>query len=319
MFGLRVIVAFGFALAIGVGIPREARADCSTRFAYANGVVFVTDREPLADDRIFGGERAPGIDDESLTTGTLTAPRLRATRGCTSRISFFKAIQHRFVRGHGRRVLVYVHGYYTSFVRAASDALALKRATHFPGAVVLYSWPATVTAKPAYGVETRNASWSAAHFARFIGDLERHFPHTIVSFVGDGVGARFATAGIGMIRNSACPRCFDRAVLVEPEIAGEAFRRRLEGAHLCGRESRPTRDAAPVTIYAAMGHARATCTNVDTIAVDAATLSHNGGRGRILIPRIARDAREALAGTSPTAPPRRLVRVRGNATYSIGS
>jgi len=273
MPGLRIGVALVFALAVALGTAREARADCSARFAYGRGIVFVTDRDPVADGRIFGGERARGDGDDALTTGTLTAPRLAATRGCTSPLAFYRAIQHRFARGHGRRVLVYVHGYYTSFVHAASAALALKRATHFPGAVVLYSWPATVTAKPAHGLETRNASWSAAHFNTFLSDLERHFPRTPISFVGIGVGARFATSGIGIVRGRDCPRCFDRAVFVAPEIARDALRRKLQAAHLCPRRSRATRDAAVVTIYMPAARLGTSCADVDTIAVDAAAFA----------------------------------------------
>jgi hypothetical protein len=317
MLRLRLGVALAFALAVALGIPREARADCSTRFAYANGIVFVTDREPLADERIFGGERARGDGEDSVTTGTLTALRAGATRGCTSPLAFYRAIQHRFVRGHGRRVLVYVHGYYTSFVHAAADALALKRATHFPGAVILYSWPATATAKPAYGLQTRNAAWSAPHFATFLDNLERHFPRTPIAFVGAGVGARFVTAGIGIVRRQDCRRCFDRAVFVAPEIAGDALRSKLQAAHLCSRRSHGTRDAAAVTIYTSAVRARTPCADVDTIAVDAAAFTARDGRTPVLAPHIARDAREALAGTAPTAPPRRLVRARGRALYVL--
>ncbi|GAC1303796.1 MAG: hypothetical protein NVSMB19_14080 [Vulcanimicrobiaceae bacterium] len=318
MLRLRLGIASIAALAVALGMPREARADCSTRFAYGSGIVFVTDREPLADDRIFGGERARGDTGGGVvTTGTLTAPRPAKTRGCTSPLAFYKAIQHRFVRGHGRRVLVYVHGYYTSFVHAAADALALKRATHFPGTVVLYSWPATVTAKPAYGLETRNAAWSAAHFASFLAELERHFPRTQVSFVGDGVGARFATAGIGVVRGKNCARCFDRAVLVAPEIAGDTLRRKLQAAHLCARGARGTRDAAAVTVDTLAARARAACGDVDTVAVDAVAFATRDRRATILVPRIAHDVREALAGTPPTAPPRRLGRARGHASYVL--
>jgi len=314
MLGLRVSIGV-VAVALACVVPREARADCSTRYSYANGVVFVTDREPLADARIFGGERARGPGDEAVTTGTLTAPHLHATRGCTSRLAYFQAIQHRFVRGHGRRVLVFVHGYYTSFVRAASNALALKHATRFPGAVLLYSWPATVTAKPAYDAETRNARWSATHFAHFLDDLERHFPHTQISFVGEGVGARFATAGIGIVRRRNCLQCFERAVFIAPEIAGETLRRRLRAAHLCSRRVHDARDAAAVTIYTPANRAHLPCGDVDTVAVDAVSLAGRNGRPLFLAPRLARDAREALAGTAPTAPPRRLVRARGRASY----
>lgn len=317
MVAMRLGAALVFAFALVLAGSSSARADCATRTAYGKGIVFVTDREPLADDRIFGGERAHGDPDGAMTTGTLSAPRRAATRGCISALAYYRAIQQRFVRGHGRRVLVYVHGYYTSFVHAASDALALAQGTHFPGAVVLFSWPATVTAKPAYGVETRNAAWAAAHFAAFLQDLERHFPRTAVSFVGNGVGARFATAGIGVVRGRDCPRCFERAIFIAPEIAPDMLRTKLRATNLCSQRSPATHGAAAVTIYVRASRVRTSCADVDTIAVEAAAFVAADGRSPILTPRIARDAREALAGTAATAPARRLLHARGRATYVL--
>lgn len=317
MLETRLGVALGFAFVALVVCGQPARADCSTRTAYASGIVFVTDREPLHDDRIFGGDRARGADGDLVTTGTLAAPHLRAARGCASRLAYFQAIEHRFARGHGRRILVYVHGQDTSFVRAAEGALAIKRVTRFPGTVILYSWPATVTAKPAPTVEARNAAWSTAHFATFLRELEAHFPRTRVSFVGEGVGARFATTGIAIVRARGCARCFDRAVFVAPEIASETLRRRLEVAQLCKRGTHARGVAARVTVYATAARTRASCGDVDTVVVDARAFVARDGRTHVLDPRIARDAREALAGTSPTAPPRRLARGRARATYTI--
>ncbi len=306
-----IVVALVSATAVA------ASADCVSRANYGNGIVFVTDREPLGDDRIFGGERAVGRDpDESVTAGTLSEARPAGTRGCTSRLSYFQALDHRFVRGHGRRALVYVHGYYTSFVTAARDALALRRELHFPGPVILYSWPATVTAKPAYGLESRNASWSSPHFTSFVNDLQAHFHGMPLSFVARGVGARFATAGLRIVRDPRCRDCFGRAVLVEPEIDGDLLRRKLGEAKLCDVRRDPRRTAAPVTVYTArLKPSR--CSGIDTIRVAAAVISPRDGRDPATTSPLAYDVRGALAGIPRVARARRQERPRSRLRASL--
>ena len=265
----------------------------------------MTDREPLGDRRIFGGERSRGDAGDIVTTGTLTGPTPAQTRGCTSRLAFFQALDHRFARGHGRHVLIYVHGYYTSFVTAAREALVLAREVRFPGPVVLYSWPATVTAKPAYGTESRNAAWSAPHFAVFVHELEAHFHDIPISFVASGVGARFATSGLRVVRDPRCRHCFERAIFVQPELAANVLRRNLDRARMCDGRRDPTRMAAPVTIYTTTPHP-SSCSAIDTIRVPERLIAENGGRDPLASAFLIHDVREALAGTPRSAPSRRL-------------
>ncbi len=301
-------------LALMVATATVARADCTSRANYGGGIVFVTDREPLGDDRIFGGERARGSDpDDYLTTGTLTAAKPHATRGCTSRLAFFQALNHRFVRGHGRRALVYVHGYYTSFVTAASDALALRRELHFQGPIVLFSWPATVTAKPAYNVESRNAAWAAAHFSNFVRDLEDHFHGMPISFVARGVGARFAAAGLKIVRDPRCRGCFGRAIFLEPEIDRTLLHRRLADVRLCDVRRDARRSAAPITVYSAT-RAPSSCSGIDTVRISPQMLASTGIDDPIASPAIARDVRAVLAGIPVAARPiaRKTRRRRAN-------
>jgi esterase/lipase superfamily enzyme len=51
------------------------------------------------------------------------------------------ALKASFDAKRGRQVLIYVHGYYTSFVDGADDALKVAAGLHFPGPAILYSWP----------------------------------------------------------------------------------------------------------------------------------------------------------------------------------
>ena len=293
------IIAF-----VGTSIA-AANADCSSRKHYGAGIVFVTDREPLGDERIFGGERARGDADVQITTGTLTAPKPAQTRGCTSRRSFFQALNRRFARGHGRHILIYVHGNDTSFVTAARDALILAREVRFPGPIVLYSWPATVTAKSASDTESRNVAWSAPHFTAFVSDLEAHFHNVPISFVTSGAGARFVTSGLRVVRDPRCHHCFEHAVFVAPEIAADVLRRNLDRARMCDGRRDPARIAARITIYTTTPHP-SSCSGIDTVRVPTRLLAENGGRDPIASAILVRDVRQALAGTPRSASSRRL-------------
>jgi esterase/lipase superfamily enzyme len=298
------LVAAAAIAFIGTSIA-AADADCSSRKQYGAGIVFVTDREPLGDDRIFGGERARGDADDLITTGTLTAPKPAQTRGCTSRSSFFQALNRRFAPGRGPHILVYVHGRSTSFVTAARDALTLAHGVRFHGPVVLYSWPATVTAKPAYDTESRNAAWSAPHFAAFVNDLEAHYHNIPISFVASDVGARFATTGLRIVRAPRCHNCFERAVFVQPEIAADVLRRNLDRARMCDGRRDPARITAPITIYTTAPHS-SSCSGIDTVRVPMRLLAEDGGRDPLANAILVHDVREALAGIPRSASSRRL-------------
>jgi len=298
------LVAAAIIAFVGTSIA-AANADCSSRKHYGAGIVFVTDREPLGDERIFGGERARGDADVLITTGTLTAPKPAQTRGCTSRRSFFQALNRRFAPGHGRHILIYVHGSDTSFVTAARDALTLAHGVRFPGPIVLYSWPATVTSEPASNVESRNVAWSAPHFAAFVNDLEAHFHNVPISFVASGVGARFVTSGLRVVRDPRCHHCFEHAVFVQPEIAADVLRRNLDRARMCDGRRDPARTGAPITIYTTAPHL-SSCSGIDTVRVPTRFVAENGGRDPLGNAILIRDVREALAGIPRSASSRRL-------------
>ena len=298
------LIAAAIIAFVGTSIA-AANADCSSRKHYGAGIVFVTDREPLGDERIFGGERARGDADVLITAGTLTAPKPAQTRGCTSRRSFFQALNRRFAPGHGRHILIYVHGNDTSFVTAARDALTLAHGVRFPGPIVLYSWPATVTAKPDSDTESRNVAWSAPHFAAFVHDLEAHFHNVPISFVTSGVGARFVTSGLRVVRDPRCHHCFEHAVFVQPEIAADVLRRNLDRARMCDGRRDPARTLAPITIYTTAPHP-STCSGIDTVRVPTLLLAENGGHDPLASTILVRDVREVLAGTPRSASSRRL-------------
>lgn len=194
----------------------SARAEC---VAKPGSIFFVTDREPLDDNQLFSGEWGTDARGEPLVTvGVLSEPVDKSNESRCSREAFINAIRTLFVPNRPPQLLVYVHGYYTSFVAASETAMALQRGLHFPGPVIVYSWPARKTSVTSYARDEKSAGWSMPHFLAFLDSIKKAFPGVPVSFAGYSLGSRFVTAGIAHYRQESCNNCFGRAVLFAPDV-----------------------------------------------------------------------------------------------------
>lgn len=341
----RIVARFAFAAStIFILAALDARAaDASCARPAPEALAFATDREPATDAQLFTGER--GIDRERraiLSYGFLRDPadRARLIR-CASGDDFVRAIGANLAPRGPKRVLVFVHGYYTPFRTAASEARKLQARLKFPGPVVLYSWPAKTTSLLAYLKDETNAAWSMPHFRAFLATLRRSYPTATISFASHSLGSRFAAAGIAALRESGCTRCLDRSIFFAPDIDATTLHEELTASKTCsGRPPEKATKAALVTLYVSNndlalrqsqsvhGHQRAgqagseliVCGGVDTIDVSRFKGSDKAGHGYFVDERIATDARAALAGTPPTSPARKLKTVRrgnGGAYYEI--
>lgn len=327
----RAILPACAAAALVALVRTPATADCTTGIT-AKTVFFVTDREPLRDDQLFSGERGIGKDRRPIVTrGTLTAPVGKSTeRRCTSLASFDTALSKQFDAKRGRQALIYVHGFHTSFRAAVEHALTLKAQLHFPGPLIVYSWPAKTTSKLAYLNDETNAAWSMTDFRNLLAGLQKSFPKIALSFATHSLGARFAADGVAFIRHSGCKACFARAALFAPDIDSATPHGELAELGLCsGRPLEQPKASAPVVLYVSNndlalrqsqrihGHQRAgqagnemmLCNGVDTIDVSAFKGSDRAGHSYQLDPRVLDDARAAFAGVAPNNPQRKLKRV----------
>ena len=239
----------------GSGAAQPSRADCDAG-AISSSVLFETDRRPLPDDELFSGER--GVDSRRhaiVTTGVLSSPVARRTETlCSSREAFLSAIRQRFDAKRGRQVLIYIHGYDNSFDSAAENALTLQAALHFPGPVIVYSWPAKVTSALTYVNDESNAEWSMSHFADLLDLLKTEFPRMPISFAGHSLGSRFVTNGIRLLRFSKCANCFGRAALFAADVDSDTLYGELHSMGAC--------DAPP--LEAASSRRRRSCSTSRT-------------------------------------------------------
>ncbi|HKE36737.1 MAG TPA: alpha/beta hydrolase, partial [Candidatus Baltobacteraceae bacterium] len=253
--------------------------------------------------------------------GVISAPVNKSNETLCSRQAFINAVRSRFVKNRPRQVLVYVHGYYTSFVTAVETAMELQHGLQFPGPVIVYSWPARKTSVLAYKTDEANARWSMPHFITFLGNINKAFPGMPVSLAGYSLGSRFVTDGIAFYRRAGCSNCFGRAVLYAPDVSTADLRTALTSSNLCsGKPLQNPMASAPVLLYVSNddralrqservhGNQRAgqaggdliLCNGVDTVDVSYLNSGGKGGHGYITDPRVLRDTASAFAGVPPT-------------------
>jgi esterase/lipase superfamily enzyme len=320
-----------FALLLGVAgagaaaVP--ARADCAAH-AGPDRIFFETDREPAADGQIYTGER--GVVDRLplIGSGVIAAPPTpNDTFPCSSQDELFKAIATQFDVKRGRALLVYIHGYYTSFKVAAQDALTLRKHLGFAGPMLLYSWPSKVTSRLAYANDESNYQWSLAHWRDLIAALLQRFPGMPITFVSHSLGGRFAVDGMSLVRHFGCAKCVGRAIFFAPDVDSDALYGELARLGRCGGAppaapvaSAPiqlyvsNRDVALSTSQRLHGHQRAgqaasemiVCDGVDTVDVSYHRVADKAGHTYQTDPGVLADARAALSGVPPTSPQRKL-------------
>lgn len=317
-----------FLLALG-SLP--ALAACQTAVSVPS-VFFVTDREPLKDDQLFSGQRGQSPDGDALITrGLLSSPvGKRSERLCSTEAAFFAALTKSFDLKRGRQVLIYVHGYYTTFRSATENALTMQRALRFPGPVIAYSWPSKVTSRLTYINDETNAGWSMVHFRNFLAALRLKYPTAVISFAAHSLGAGFAADGLGYLRHAGCSNCIGRTLLFAPDVDTGTLRSELAAGKLCNGPplSKPT-TSARIVMYVSNkdlalrqsqkvhGHQRAgqagsemlLCSGIDTIDVSYFKGADKAGHSYHIDAPILNDARHALAGDSPATIARHLTRV----------
>ncbi len=317
------------ALGLTLFLRAPAQAEC---IATPGSIFFATDREPLDDNQLFSGERGTDANHKPLiTTGVISAPVDKAAEArCSTKQALINAIRSQFVPKLPRQVLVYVQGYYTSFVTAIETALALKKGLQFPGPVIVYSWPSRKTSALAYRTDEANAKWSMPHFTNLLGNINKAFPGVPVSLAGYSLGSRFVTDGIAFFRREGCNNCFGRAVLFAPDVFTADLRSALTASNLCsGKPLTNPIASAPVLLYVSnndralrqsekfhrnqragqAGGDLILCNGVDTVDVSYLKSGGKSGHGYLVDPRVLQDAAAAFAGVPPTSPRRGLKQV----------
>ncbi len=140
-------------------------------------------------------------------------------------------------------ILVFVHGYNSSFSDAARRAAQLAFDLRFGGATVLFSWPSRASTFE-YTVDEQSAEWSVPDMKSVLAMLSTAAPGAPIYVIAHSMGNRVFTRGFKELldRNPAASVPFKQVVLAAPDIDADVFRREI-GPAILGMGPR-------VTLYA---------------------------------------------------------------------
>lgn len=119
-------------------------------------------------------------------------------------------------------VLVYVHGYHTSFAAAAERAARLLGEVQWPGAVVLFSWPSDARLA-SYRADQADARAAGARLARFLAELHQAAPGRALSIVSHSMGAETLAAALRHLDGTRTTLALGTVALVSPDLAADDF------------------------------------------------------------------------------------------------
>ena len=215
---------------------------------------YATDREPAVDPRYapyFGGKPAEsgalsfGICEVSIPRdhrmGRLEIPSmwrlefspdpdkhvsvLKVTRRPES--AFLGEIRGRVATAPGKQILVFIHGYNTTFDGAAKRTAQISYDLGFDGATVLYSWPSQGELTPiAYNQDQRNSELTTARFEALLEKLVSETGPQQIQVIAHSMGTPVISKALAdfAAAHNAKPLPIKNVALMAPDIDAEVFR-----------------------------------------------------------------------------------------------
>jgi esterase/lipase superfamily enzyme len=124
-----------------------------------------------------------------------------------------------------RAAMVFVHGFNVDFASAARRTAQMKYDLGFPGAAILYSWPA-----PSNYVECEgNAVWTLPHLMEFLTEHVQKSGATSIHLIAHSMGTRVLTTALKELAASpaATQVRYNQIVLAAPDIDAAVFKRQI--------------------------------------------------------------------------------------------
>jgi esterase/lipase superfamily enzyme len=220
-------------------------------------VYYATDRRQTASevaDEHFGGERGGLVFGAANVTipathkrGKMEAPSilrlqfradpnrhillqsLRALDAQTWRVEIAK--QAAGLNNPG--ILLFIHGYNTSFADAACRVGQLAYDLNFAGAPVVFSWPSRGELAE-YTFDEQSAEWAIPDMKAVLASLATVAPGTPIYVIAHSMGNRVLTRGYKSLldEDRSKRRAFKQLVLAAPDLDADVFRREIAPAML---------------------------------------------------------------------------------------
>lgn len=139
---------------------------------------------------------------------------------------FFSKMNLDFADASNKDVLVYIHGYKTSFNEAVQRTAQIVYDIHFAGVPVTYSWPSLNKVLGYAGDET-NAALSSLHFAQFLSRLSQQYKQGKIHILAYSMGNRVLVEGLYELAKSNVPIRLGRVIMAAPDVDKARFEQKF--------------------------------------------------------------------------------------------
>ncbi len=188
-------------------------------------IFYATDRSATQSNRpatYYGAERRPRNSPLEYGAYTLSdRGQLVGVHPNGSQDSFFNSIADHVRNSLSHDVLVFIHGFNTTFQEAASRMQQLVRDLKFTGTPILYSWP-SFGGVADYAFDEDSAAWSAPHLRRFLQLLRKHSGAANINLIAHSMGNRVLGMALEDLEVEKEP-LFNEVIMAAPDVDKDLF------------------------------------------------------------------------------------------------
>jgi esterase/lipase superfamily enzyme len=160
--------------------------------------------------------RAPDPQKEFLVTSAIPVDSTR----------FVQRLSDDLAQTRSRDVLVFVHGFNTSFEDAAVRAAQIAADLDFDGSIVVFAWPAAASVT-AYVRDQQTARNAGFHLLRLLRDIVPRALPDRLHLLGHSMGSEVIGKAITLVGPvDSLPR-FGQVVFAAPDVDARVFRREI--------------------------------------------------------------------------------------------
>ncbi|MDE3036525.1 MAG: alpha/beta fold hydrolase, partial [Nitrospirota bacterium] len=208
---------------------------------YAVGrVLYATDRRasPKEDaGEFYGGDR--GLPQMGLCTVGVARDRRVGTLDVHTLVKptpagdFYLQLQDRLAEAGSHDLLIFVHGYNSTFDDAVRRTAQLAYDLGFPGLPIVYSWPSQGSLG-SYLVDETNVEWATPHVREFLMQVAAKSGAQAIHVIAHSMGARAVMAALQQIAQHPqgdLTSRFKEVVLLAPDMDADVFINQVQGIH----------------------------------------------------------------------------------------
>lgn len=190
--------------------------DSPSRLEYGDCQIVIPRQRPPA-------TTAGNLASSAASSGVAAAIECREIRPLFVN-RFWSELSETILQSPQRDVLVFVHGYRTTFEQGACRGGLLAVDLPFDGVVVCYSWPSVGAARN-YGRDERQLEGTIRNLAKFLTALSNHLgSQARISVIAENMGSRALMQAVAMMpRNVRTSRPFQHIVLAAPDVGIDKF------------------------------------------------------------------------------------------------